>query len=56
MRAAYLERLVEEVVSPGEACHEEEQSVEKWGREPLQCGGCIAQVLLTAMVLQSVGA
>lgn len=49
-------RLVEEVRSPCEAGHEEEQGGEEGAGKPLQRCGCVAQVLLTAVVLQSVGA
>ena len=49
-------RLVEEVGSPHEAGHEEEQGDEEGAGEPLQHCGCVAQVLLTAVVPQSIGA
>lgn len=47
---------MEEAASPGEAGGEEEQGSEEGFGEPLQRGGCVAQVLLTAVVSQSVGA
>lgn len=48
---------MEEAASPGEAGgEEEEQGSEEGFGEPLQRGGCVAQVLLTAVVSQSVGA
>jgi hypothetical protein len=49
-------RLVKEVASPGKAGHKEEQGSEEEAGELLQQGGLIAQVLLAAVVPQSVGA
>ncbi|MBV95005.1 Lymphocyte antigen 6 complex locus protein G6f, partial [Eschrichtius robustus] len=49
-------RLVEEVGSPGEAGHEDERGDEEEAGGPMRWGGRIAQVLLTAVVLRSVGA
>lgn len=49
-------RLMEKVASPGEAGHEGKQGSEEGLGEALQPGGCIAQLLLTTVVSQIIGA
>lgn len=55
MKAADHLRLVLEVAFPGEAGHQEEQGGQEGAGELPQCGGCIAQVLLAAVVPKSIG-
>lgn len=49
-------RLVEEMASPGEADHEEGQVDEERAGGLLQHGGHVAQILVAAVVSQSIGA
>lgn len=46
---------MEELASPGEVGHQEEQRGEEETGEPLCCDSRVAQVLLTAVVLQDIG-